>query len=257
MANEMNIGDILNDVRYLEPGECPEGQECPVLVAERNGRSPQNEQDSVALREHVREHHLHLNVIFDRTAIFLLGILNNLERAAPIIRYEPEHKEEEQMDIKCNLCDNYFDHEDHSRYVMVCCPNTFCVQCVSNLKKENKECPSCKNNLDYIEKIPDLKEKDGTKEELEDCHICGEKLNSNQHTGEVIFDCSCKFKLCISCANEILQDKKETKLVNVQGIPGLMLPHEHLKKGKCPQCQEVPKNRDEIISLFSFIPPRR
>ena len=42
----------------------------------------------------------------------------------------------------------------------------------------------------------------------------------------------------------------------VQGFPGLILPHNYIIKGCCPTCRQIPKNKDDIITLYNFLPPR-
>ena len=42
----------------------------------------------------------------------------------------------------------------------------------------------------------------------------------------------------------------------VEGIPGLLLPHTYKVKGCCPQCKQIPDNKDEIIFIYEMLPPR-
>ena len=90
----------------------------------------------------------------------------------------------------------------------------------------------------------------------EDCFICCENMNSTQYNGKIKLECSCKMEICISCAYKSLQDSVYTKLENVEGMPGLILPHTYKVKGCCPQCKQVPDNKDEIIFIYELLPPR-
>jgi hypothetical protein len=140
---------------------------------------------------------------------------------------------------------------------MSCCDTSYCTKCVEKLKKDEKKCPSCDNKLEYLKDIkisfiPDDKEDDNK----ENCFICCEVMNSTQHNGKVKLECSCKMEICISCAYKSLQDLVYTKMEEVQGIPGLTIPQPYNIKGSCPQCKQVPRNKDEINVLYGFLPPR-
>ena len=121
-------------------------------------------------------------------------------------------------------------------------------------KKENK-CPSCSSSLDYLKDIK-LPEKKTIVKDGDDCFICCDTMNTTQYNGKVTLDCKCNFEMCISCAYKSLQDTEHTKMGSIQGIEGLILPQYYTVKGACPNCREIPANKDELISLYEFLPPR-
>lgn len=237
------------------PGECPLGDECPIKIAMDNNISPDYVRHDPYIRSHVERYHRYLDFLFTReynqirSTLFLLYGSQN--------RNEDRNEDEENENSKCCRCDNYYDHQENSKFFMSCCDNTYCLKCIRELTEKDESCPSCKSNLEYLKdiKIPEKKivAKDGT-----DCSICCNTMNTTQYNGKVTLDCNknCKFEMCISCAYKSLQDTKYTKMGEVQGIEGLILPQNYTVKGACPNCRQIPKNKEELISLYEFLPPR-
>ena len=257
-------------------GQCPFAENCPVKIAIDNQISPEMVRHDLDMREHINAYHTHMNGIFDNGMNYLLneiGVMHYILNTTRIIRngmvnmnigIETGSDEKENNNVNdnknrtCELCSNYYDHNEHSKYFMSCCASSYCIKCVSSLNKKEEKCPKCNYSLEYLQKETKLLQSVNCNEdsESEDCFVCCEKLNSSQHNGEVVFNCPCKVKMCITCAYRSLTDTNHVKLGEVQGIPGLILPQNYVVKGCCPTCRQVPTNKDEIIMLYGFLPPR-
>jgi len=264
-----------NDMTNSEPGECPFGADCPVKVAMDNNISPSHVRGDPAIRDHIDTYHNHLNFLFSRQYSqmrgeidlirFVLnasGIINGGMINGRIINAGnmPMMEEKEPANTKCNICKNYYDHDEHAPFYMSCCATSYCIKCVKELKTDEKKgskCPTCENSLEYLNDIKILNKKKTIGKNSEDCLICCDTMNSTQYNGKVTLDCNCNFELCISCAYKSLKDTKHVKMGSVQGIEGLVLPQHYTVKGACPNCRQVPSNKEEIISLYGFLPPRR
>ena len=120
--------------------------------------------------------------------------------------------------------------------------------------RKNEKCPSCSKDLEYLKDVK-LPEKKDAPKNAEDCVICYNSMNTTQSRGKVTLEYSCKFEICIRCAYKSLQDTKHTKMGTVQGIEGLILPEYYMIKGACPNCREIPKNRDDLIGLYKSLRP--
>ena len=165
--------------------------------------------------------------------------------------------EEKNNEPKCTFCNSYYDHHNHSQYFMACCAKDYCLKCVKDFKEtEKKECPKCHYSLKYLKDIELPTFDDVIPEEGEDCMICCYSMGTTQYNGKVTLECNCNLELCITCAYKSLKDAKHIKMENVQGLNGLVLPQEYIVKGSCPHCRQIPKNKDDIIALYNFLPPR-
>jgi len=163
----------------------------------------------------------------------------------------------ENNESKCTFCNSYYDHHNNSQYFMSCCAKDYCLKCVTNFKeKEKKDCPSCNYSLDYLKDVELPKFDDVIPEEGEDCMICCYSMGTTQYNGKVTLECNCNLELCITCAYKSLKDAKHIEMENVQGLNGIVLPQEYIIKGSCPHCRQIPKNKDDIIALYNFLPPR-
>lgn len=245
-----------------EPGECPFGDECPVKNAIDNNISPNYVRYDPNIRDHIYQYHRYLNFLFSREYSQIrreINFINSIFEATGIsngnFRNTSHNEDEENANTKCGRCDNYYDHEEHSKFFLSCCDNKYCMKCIRELTEKEERCLSCKSNLEYLKdiKIPEKKSvaKDGT-----DCFICCDTMNTTQYNGKVTLDCKCKFELCLSCAYKSLQDTKHIKIEEVQGIEGLVLPQNYTIEGACPNCRGIPNNKEELISLYGFLPPR-
>ena len=277
--NNENDPDGQNGMVDVNPGECPFGAYCPVKVAMDNNIGPSVVRGDPIIRDHIDTYHRHLNFLFSRQYSrmrgeldmirFVLnssGIINGgMINGGPILRYGDVNRHAhghmddntEQKESKCNLCENYYDHDDYAPFFMSCCANSYCIKCVKELKTDKKKCPSCESYLEYLNDIKISKKEKKVSKNSEDCLICCDTMNSTQYNGKVILDCNCKLEICISCAYKSLTDTKHVKMGSVQGIEGLVLPQHYTVKGACPACRQIPANKDEIISLYGFLPPRR
>jgi hypothetical protein len=180
---------------------------------------------------------------------------NNIEQYE-IMNSENNH-EEKNNEPKCTFCNSYYDHHNHSQYFMSCCAEDYCLKCVKNFKEtEKKECPNCHYSLEYLKDVELPNFDDVILEEGEDCMICCYSMGTTQYNGKVTLECNCNLELCITCAYNSLKDAKHIKMENVQGLDGLVLPQEYIVKGSCPHCRQIPKNKDDIIALYNFLPPR-
>jgi hypothetical protein len=251
----------------FEPGNCPYAENCPIKIAIDNGIRPHDVRHDPSIREHINSYHSQLNFLFSSEYLSICRRINQLQNGYDIIRYvlgptrilggginNIENEDTNYTESTCSICqENY----DHNEFFMSCCATSYCTSCVQKLKTEEKNCPSCENKLEYLKDIKiSSNSENKTDKNDEDCFICCEVMNSTQYNGKVKLECSCKMEICISCAYKSLQDSVHTKMDTVQGIPGLILPQTYKVKGSCPQCKQVPDNKDEIISLYGFLPPR-
>jgi hypothetical protein len=195
------------------------------------------------------------NLFDDRLNYLLREILNTDEET-------DDEKEQNDKNESCELCSNYYDHDEHSNFFLSCCASNYCIKCVSSMCQKQEKCPKCHSSFEetniltniltnMLQKQSSIKDKN-----IEECFLCCEKLNVSQYNGEVFLQCPCNLKICITCAYRSLTDTKHVKIGEVQGIPGLILPHNYVVKGCCPTCRQVPLNKDEIIMLYGFLPPR-
>ena len=232
-----------------------------------NGIRPRDVRYDPSIRDHINSYHSQLNFLFNSNNLSISQNINNRLRSnyldlidliVPIIRNENkdniENENKDNIESTCSICkENY----DNNKFFMSCCATSYCTTCVHYLKTNDKSCPYCDNKLEYLKdiKISFKYEYENNKND-EDCFICCEVMNRTQYNGKVKLECSCKIEICISCAYKSLQDSVHIKLESVQGIPGLILPQTYKVKGSCPQCKQVPSNKDEIFSLYGFLPPR-
>jgi hypothetical protein len=245
-----------------EPGECPFGDSCPIKIAIDNNISPNSVRYDPDIRCHIDVYHRHLNFLFSRAYSEIqenLNMVHQLLGHYDIMHGNQGHmspgKDGEYTNSKCGNCDNYYDHEDHSTFFMSCCDKTHCLKCIRELIEKDEKCPSCKSNLEYLKDVKFPEKKIVTKDD-DDCFICCDTMNTTQYNGKVTLDCKCKFEMCITCAYKTLQDTKHTKMEAVQGIEGLILPQKYTVKGACPNCRDIPKNKEDLIGLYGFLPPR-
>lgn len=186
----------------------------------------------------------------------LMTFPNSNNEQYEIMNSENNH-EEKNNEPKCTFCNSYYDHHNHSQYFMACCAEDYCLKCVKDFKEtEKKECPKCHYSLKYLKDIELPTFDDVIPEEGEDCIICCYSMGTTQYNGKVTLECKCNLELCITCAYMCLKDTKHIKMENVQGLYGLVLPQEYIVKGSCPHCRQIPKNKDDIIALYNFLPPR-
>lgn len=265
--NNERLNDMpeLENMNIIEPGECPDGENCPVHISINNNISPHMIRHDNTIRNHIDEYHPHLNILFnsyyERIRNEMFRNLFLLERENNLFSYiEEKQQEYEKQNTSCKLCKEFYDHDDHLKYHMSCCANACCLSCVKKLKddyEENPEttCPHCNFNLEYL-KSTNLPVKIKSTDKSEECFICCDDMNTSQYNGKVLLECSCKLEICISCAYKSLKDTKYTKMGDVQGIEGLQLPQEYTVKGACPNCRTIPSNKDEILSIYGFLPPR-
>jgi hypothetical protein len=263
---------LVEDGENSSPGNCPFGEDCPVKIAMDNNISPRHVQGDPSIRNHINTYHRQLNFVFSREYSQMRGELDMIRfilNSSGIINSGmindrilnagdgPIVEEKEPDESKCKSCDNYYDHDEFAPFFMSCCAKSYCIKCVKKLKKEEKKCPSCENDLEYLKDIKLSKKEKKIGKNFEDCLICCDTMNSTQYNGRIMLDCKCKLEICISCAYKSLKDTKHVKMGSVQGIEGLVLPQHYTVKGTCPTCRQVPSNKDEIISLYGFLPPRR
>lgn len=223
--------------------ECPDGDNCPVKIAMNSGLLPNDVKDNKNIRSHINEYHSHLDICFNESLYpfnILTSIINEKKKR---IEIERQHK------IKCFNCKNLYDNEDRKKFYLSCCCNTLCHQCIDELK--SKECPFCKKSLNYLK---DFKFEKKSKIKGEECFLCYSVLNRTQHTGKVKLDCTCKLELCITCAYKSLQDSHDNiRITELED--GTRVREKYTIKGKCSQCREIPRNKEEIIILYRFLPP--
>lgn len=253
------IQDNNNDMSEL--GECPFGDECPVKIAMDNNIGPHDVRNDPDIRSHIDTYHRQLNFLFSRKYSLLRGemdLFRFILNASGIINsgFSNEAEPDEQENQKCDICETYYDHEEHSNYFMSCCTKQYCLKCVKGLKSEGKKCPGCKSNLEYLNDIKLPEKKVVAPKDAVDCIICCNPMNTTQYNGKVTLDCKCHLEICITCAYKSLQDAKHVKMGSIQGIEGIVLPQEYMVKGACPNCRQVPSNKDDIIALYGFLPPR-
>jgi hypothetical protein len=252
----------------FEPENCPFAENCPIKIAMDNGIRPHDVRHDPSIREHINSYHTQLNFFFSSEYLAMRRNINQLQHGYDILRYvigggfingngginNIENEDTDYTESTCSICK---EHYDHNKFFMSCCAISYCTSCVQKLKTEEKNCPSCENKLEYLKDIKISSNfENKTDKNDEDCFICCEVMNSTQYNGKIKLECSCKMEICISCAYKSLQDSVHTKMDTVQGIPGLILPQTYKVKGSCPQCKQVPNNKDEIISLYGFLPPR-
>ena len=281
--NENNNNNVANSSGEAEPGHCPFAENCPVKLAMDNHITPGMVRHDPNMRDHINAYHSHLNDIFDNrinNVLNEIGFIHYILNTSGIVRNgilnvnmggetgsdENEYNEdaEDKKNRTCGLCSNYYDHDEHSKFFLSCCAHNYCIKCVYSLHQKQEKCPKCHYSLEYLQKEIKLLQYSDKKQSLdcgedndsEDCLVCCEKLNSTQHNGEVVLECPCKIKMCITCAYRSLTDTKHVKMGEVQGIPGLILPQNYVVKGCCPTCRQIPANKDEIIMLYGFLPPR-
>jgi hypothetical protein len=149
-----------------EPGECPFGDECPVKIAMDNNIGPHDVRNDPDIRSHIDTYHRQLNFFFNREYSLLnfffsreysllrgeMNLFRFILNASGIINsgFSNEADPDEQENQKCDICETYYDHEEHSNYFMSCCAKQYCLKCVKGLKSEGKKCPGCKSNLEYL-----------------------------------------------------------------------------------------------------------
>jgi hypothetical protein len=226
--------------------DCPLGDDCIIRHAIAAGLSPSNIRDDPNVREHSSKYHIYLERYFNNP------FNRFIERYAEQ-KYENKMKDiEKKVSLSCFSCNSAYD-ENRKRYYLSCCANPLCHECTNKLKEES--CPFCKRSLEYLNNI-DLEEKENTKIDIdqEECFLCYSVLNSTQHTGKVRLKCKCNLELCISCAYKSLQDTTDNEKVTILE-DGFRVRENYTIKGKCPQCREIPKNKEEIIMLYGFLPP--
>lgn len=258
-VDETELSDNNNDMS--DPGECPFGDECPVKIAMDNNIGPHDVRNDPDIRRHIDTYHRQLNFLFSREYSRLRGEMDMFRfilNASGIINsgFSNEAEPDEQENQKCDICETYYDHEEHSNYFMSCCAKQYCLKCVKGLKSEGKKCPGCKSNLEYLKDIKLPEKKVVAPKDAVDCIICCNPMNTTQYNGKVTLDCKCHLEICITCAYKSLQDAKHVKMGSIQGIERLVLPEEYTVKGACPNCRQVPSNKDDIIALYGFLPPR-
>lgn len=238
----------------VEIKECDDGKNCIVRQFINEGKSPLDVVDNKDLRDHVDSSHPELKVVFSTANLAYYAavevdrkiITNILDDMVEGI--QEEYKITEKNKICCKKCEKYFDDDDNPKLILNC-GHDYCKSCV--LEYEN--CPECNYEIDAsLKSVFNKKRKLENEDDLEECHICGSKINLNQKKGETILDCSCKFKLCLECASKVLTDRDE---IIINTVDGISLQDTVKKIGACPQCRQVPKNKDEILMLWTFIPP--
>jgi|SaaInlStandDraft_1057018.scaffolds.fasta_scaffold09468_3 hypothetical protein len=230
------------EINDYEIDNCPMGNNCPVKIAMDAGLSPEDVKDDINVRNHITSHHVYLNSYYENPINSLIDSL---------IRRRDESKRldlEKKNQLSCFSCNKCYD-EDRNRYYLSCCANPLCHECVFKMK--NEKCPFCKRSLEYLK---DFKLEKKSKTEGEECFLCCSVLNSTQHTGKVKLDCKCQLELCITCAYKSLQDSHDNERVTVLE-DGERVRETYTIKGRCPQCREIPKNKEEINMLYGFLPP--
>ena len=253
------------DENKYDIGNCPFEENCPIKIAMDNGIRPRDVRYDPTVRNHINTYHSHLNCLFSSEYINRLRYINLLDSIRISIPYDisnisndiinnTENETKENIEYICSICkENY----DNNKFFMSCCATSYCTTCIQFLKTNNKSCPSCDNKLEYLKDIKiSFKSEYENNQNDEDCFICCEVMNSNQYNGKIKLECICKIEICITCAYKSLHDSVHTKMESVQGIPGLIIPQTYTVKGSCPQCKQVPSNKDEICSLYGFLPPR-
>jgi len=254
-----NIYDDLPElINVYEPGECPRGEYCELKNALDNHLSRFQMRNVPSIYNHINRYHRQFSFDDTEQREIMRSYFNMLlSRELFRIMNSENNYEEKNNEPKCTFCNSYYDHHNHSQYFMACCAKDYCLKCVKDFKEtEKKGCPNCHYSLKYLKdtELPnfdDVIPKDG-----EDCMICCYSMGTTQYNGKVTLECNCNLELCITCAYKSLKDTKHIKMENVQGLNGLVLPQEYIVKGSCPHCRQIPKNKDDIIALYNFLPPR-
>lgn len=253
VENKEVLTEEKKEINNYDIEECPDGDNCIVKRAMNSGLLPNDVKDDRDIRGHIAEYHSQLNIFFNEDGIQEAKFLMDIQEAKFLIDIINQKKERinniEQNKIKCFNCKKSYDDEDRKKFYLSCCCNTLCHQCVEEIK--SKECPFCKKSLDYLK---DFKLDKKTKIEGEECFLCFSILNNTQYTGKVKLDCKCKLELCITCAYKSLKDSCDNERITILE-DGVQVIEKYTIKGKCPQCREIPKNKEEITMLYGFLPP--